>query len=261
MYAMLLKILFRFDAEKVHYFSMNMLKKLCALAPTKYLIKKLFYSPSEKVNVFGLTFRNSVGLAAGFDKNAAYLNALDCLGFGFVEIGTVTPLPQAGNEKPRLFRLPADKAIINRMGFNNDGMIAIAENLKSLASLRVPVIAIITGEGGSGGALAIGVANKVMMMENSIYSVISPEGCAAILWRTRDKAAEAAEALKVTSSELKKLNVIDEIIAEPLGGAHKDWITTATNMEEAIIRSLRELSNKSEQEKYINELAEVVKLN
>jgi len=115
---------------------MNMLKKLCALAPTKYLIKKLFYSPSEKVNVFGLTFRNSVGLAAGFDKNAAYLNSLDCLGFGFVEIGTVTPLPQTGNEKPRLFRLPADKAIINRMGFNNDGMIAIAENLKKWRSVN-----------------------------------------------------------------------------------------------------------------------------
>jgi dihydroorotate dehydrogenase len=136
MYVILRNFLFRFDAEKVHYFSMNMLKNLCALATTKYLIKKLFYSPSVKVNVFGLTFRNSVGLAAGFDKNAAYLNALDCLGFGFVEIGTVTPLPQAGNEKPRLFRLPADKAIINRMGFNNDGMISIAENLKKWRSVN-----------------------------------------------------------------------------------------------------------------------------
>jgi dihydroorotate dehydrogenase len=136
MYVILRNFLFRFDAEKVHYFSMNMLKNLCALATTKYLIKKLFYSPSVKVNVFGLTFRNSVGLAAGFDKNAAYLNALDCLGFGFVEIGTVTPLPQAGNEKPRLFRLPADKAIINRMGFNNDGMISIAENLKKWRSIN-----------------------------------------------------------------------------------------------------------------------------
>jgi len=136
MYVILRDFLFRFDAEKVHYFSMNMLKKLCAFAPTKYLIKKLFYSPSVKVNVFGLTFWNSVGLAAGFDKNAAYLNALDCLGFGFVEIGTVTPLPQAGNEKPRLFRLPADKAIINRMGFNNDGMISIAENLKKWRSVN-----------------------------------------------------------------------------------------------------------------------------
>jgi len=136
MYVILRNFLFRFDAEKVHYFSMNLLKNLCAFAPTKYLIKKLFYSPSKKVNVFGLTFKNSVGLAAGFDKNAAYLGALDCLNFGFVEIGTVTPLPQSGNDKPRLFRLPADKAIINRMGFNNDGMIAIAENLKKWRSVN-----------------------------------------------------------------------------------------------------------------------------
>jgi len=129
MYVILRNFLFRFDAEKVHYFSMNMLKKLCALAPTKYLIKKLFYSPSEKVNVFGLTFRNSVGLAAGFDKNAAYLNSLDCLGFGFVEIGTVTPKPQDGNPQQRLFRLPKDKALINRMGFNNDGVDIIKRRL------------------------------------------------------------------------------------------------------------------------------------
>lgn len=130
MYSMLLKILFRFDAEKVHYFSMNMLKKLCRFFPTQFLIKLFFQTPAQPVNVFGLTFRNSVGLAAGFDKNAVYLHALDTLGFGFVEIGTVTPLPQEGNEKPRLFRLPNDKAIINRMGFNNDGMIAITEHIK-----------------------------------------------------------------------------------------------------------------------------------
>jgi dihydroorotate dehydrogenase len=136
MYAILRNFLFWFDAEKVHYFSMNLLKKLCAFAPTKYLIKNLFYTQSKKVNVFGLTFRNSVGLAAGFDKNAAYLEALDCLGFGFVEIGTVTPIPQSGNDKPRLFRLPADKAIINRMGFNNDGMSSIAENLKKWRSIN-----------------------------------------------------------------------------------------------------------------------------
>ena len=83
------------------------------------------------MNVFGLTFRNPVGLGAGFDKNAHYLEELDCIGFGFVEIGTVTPLPQEGNEKPRLFRLPQDKALINRMGFNNDGVHAISDRLKT----------------------------------------------------------------------------------------------------------------------------------
>ena len=130
MYAMLLKILFRFDAEKVHYFSMNMLKMLCRFSPTQLLIKLFFQTRAQTVKVFGLTFRNSVGLAAGFDKNAAYLHALDTLGFGFVEIGTVTPIPQEGNEKPRLFRLPKDNAIINRMGFNNDGMTTIAAHIK-----------------------------------------------------------------------------------------------------------------------------------
>lgn len=87
--------------------------------------------PKYEKQVFGLHFRNSIGLAAGFDKNAKYLPELECLGFGFIEVGTVTPLPQAGNDKPRLFRLPKDEALINRMGFNNDGLKAIAERLKS----------------------------------------------------------------------------------------------------------------------------------
>jgi acetyl-CoA carboxylase carboxyl transferase subunit beta len=123
----------------------------------------------------------------------------------------------------------------------NGQSIAIAENLKTLANLEVPVLAIITGEGGSGGALAIGLANKVLMLENSVYSVISPEGCAAILWRTRDKAAEAAEALKITAKDLYKLSVIDEIIPEPLGGAHKDWNQISTNIQEALLSSIKEL--------------------
>lgn len=123
----------------------------------------------------------------------------------------------------------------------NGQSIAIAENLKSLASLTVPVLAIITGEGGSGGALAIGVANKVLMLENSVYSVISPEGCAAILWRTRDKAADAADALKITSKDLYQLEVIDEVIPEPLGGAHKDWTITAQNMQDSLLKNLRAL--------------------
>lgn len=123
----------------------------------------------------------------------------------------------------------------------NGQSIAIAENLKSLANVEVPVVAVITGEGGSGGALAIGVANKVLMLENSVYSVISPEGCAAILWRTRDKAPEAAEALKITAPNLKELGVVDEVITEPLGGAHKEWVEAAHKLQESVLESLNEL--------------------
>jgi acyl-CoA carboxylase subunit beta len=119
--------------------------------------------------------------------------------------------------------------------------IAIAQNLKTMANLEVPVLAIITGEGGSGGALAIGLANKVLMLENSVYSVISPEGCAAILWRTKDKAAEAAEALKITAKDLKNLDIIDEIVPEPIGGAHKDWESISGILQELILRELKEL--------------------
>lgn len=132
MYQFLRSILFFFDPEKVHYFSMNMLKCLCSIGFIRSIISNMFQpkdiSPSS---VFGLFFPNKVGLGAGFDKNALYLNELKCLGFGYVEIGTVTPLPQAGNDKPRLFRLPADKALINRMGFNNDGMEVIAARLRN----------------------------------------------------------------------------------------------------------------------------------
>ncbi len=124
---------------------------------------------------------------------------------------------------------------------SNGQSIAIAENLKALAKLEVPVLAVVTGEGGSGGALAIGVANKILMLENSVYSVISPEGCAAILWRTRDKAPEAAAALKVTAKDLYNLSIIDAIVAEPLGGAHKDWQRTAMNLQEQIVAHLQEL--------------------
>ena len=119
-------------AEKAHYFSMNFLKVLYFIG---FIRNKLsnhfnFYDSQLATNVFGLTFKNPVGLGAGFDKNAKYLRELETLGFGFVEIGTVTPKPQAGNEKPRLFRLPKDKALINRMGFNNEGVEVIAERLK-----------------------------------------------------------------------------------------------------------------------------------
>ena len=133
MYKLLRNILFWFDAEKVHYFSMHLLKFFCSFSFVKKIIEKKFTPTGQGLerNFFGLRFSNPVGLAAGFDKNANYLHELSILGFGFVEIGTVTPLPQDGNPKPRLFRLPKDKAIINRMGFNNDGVVIVAERLKN----------------------------------------------------------------------------------------------------------------------------------
>ena len=105
----------------------------------------------------------------------------------------------------------------------------------------MPILAIVIGEGGSGGALGIGVGDKVLMLENAIYSVISPEGCAAILWKDQEKVEEAAEALHLTSQDLLKLGIIDEIIPEPRGGAHRNVEKTAANIKQAIIKHLREL--------------------
>lgn len=131
MYRLFRNILFWFDAEDVHYFVMKMLTFFCSFSILKKILKNKFVprNPSLTKEVFGLTFPNTVGLGAGFDKNAKYLEELEILGFGFVEIGTVTPLPQPGNPKPRLFRLPMDKALINRMGFNNEGAKAAAERI------------------------------------------------------------------------------------------------------------------------------------
>ena len=118
---------------------------------------------------------------------------------------------------------------------------AIARNLLEMAKLKVPVVSVVIGEGGSGGALAISVANKLLMLENAIYSVISPEGCAAILWQSQDKVKEATEALKLTSGDLLKLGIIDGIIPEPLEGAHRDYETTFKNFREHVLRALDEL--------------------
>src|SRR5246500_5945293 len=119
---------------------------------------------------------------------------------------------------------------------------AIAVNLHEMMKLRVPVIAAVIGEGGSGGALGIGVADHVLILENAYYSVISPEACSAILWRDRRHAAEAAEALKLTAQNLLKLEVVDEIIREPEGGAHRDYDSAAENLGEALRRGLERLS-------------------
>lgn len=119
---------------------------------------------------------------------------------------------------------------------------AIAVNLREMMMLRTPTVAVVIGEGGSGGALGIGVADRVLMLENAYYSVISPEGCAAILWKHRKHAPEAAEALKLTAGDLQGLKLIDEVIPEPLGGAHHDHEEAARNLREAILRHLRELA-------------------
>lgn len=118
---------------------------------------------------------------------------------------------------------------------------AIARNLREMAALTVPIIVVITGEGGSGGALAIAVGDRVLMLEYSVYAVISPEGCAAILWSDGTKGAQAAEALKLTAKDIKGLEVIDEIVPEPVGGAHNDHETMARSLREALCRNLDEL--------------------
>ncbi|MDD3238042.1 MAG: acetyl-CoA carboxylase carboxyltransferase subunit alpha [Candidatus Gastranaerophilales bacterium] len=126
--------------------------------------------------------------------------------------------------------------------------IAIATNLKEMAKLNVPIIAVITGEGCSGGALGLAVANKVLMLEYAYYTVISPEGCASILWRDASKAPDAANALKITGQDLLKFDIIDGIVKEPLGGAHYDHELMANNLKEAILNSINELSEMDAQQ-------------
>lgn len=118
---------------------------------------------------------------------------------------------------------------------------AIAANLERMSQLQVPILVVIIGEGGSGGALGIGVGDRILMLENAVYSVITPEGCAAILWKDQEKVEEAAKALRLTSQDLFNLGLIDEIIPEPRGGAHKDPEQTALNIKERIIKHLEEL--------------------
>ena len=118
---------------------------------------------------------------------------------------------------------------------------AIAANIRDMMTLRTPTVAIVIGEGGSGGALGIGVSDRVLMLENAYYSVISPEGCAAILWKHRKHAPEAAEALKLTAKDLKELKLVDDVIPEPLGGAHQDQEAAICNVRNAIIRHLDDI--------------------
>lgn len=119
---------------------------------------------------------------------------------------------------------------------------AIAVNLREMAALKVPIIALVIGEGGSGGALGVAVADKVLILENAYYSVISPEGCAAILWKDRAFASDAAEALKLDANELLKLGIVDQVLTEPTGGAHRNWDEMALRIKESIVSDLKELS-------------------
>ena len=120
---------------------------------------------------------------------------------------------------------------------------AIARNLREMSQLKVPVICTVIGEGGSGGALAIGVGDKVNMLQYSTYSVISPEGCASILWKSAEKASTAAEVMGLTAQRLKELKLIDEIVTEPLGGAHRNYVEMAENLKQRILTDLHELDN------------------
>jgi acetyl-CoA carboxylase carboxyl transferase subunit alpha len=122
---------------------------------------------------------------------------------------------------------------------------AIARNLRAMAGLATPIVTVVTGEGGSGGALAIGMGNRVLMLEYAIYSVISPEGCAAILWGDASRAAEAAETMRITAPDLLRLGVIDEIVREPVGGAHRDWPGAAAELRAALGRAVAELRTRA----------------
>ena len=122
---------------------------------------------------------------------------------------------------------------------------AIAVNLREMMTLRVPVIAVVIGEGGSGGALGIGIADRVLVLENAYYSVISPEGCASILWKDRAAAPDAADALKITSDHLKEFGLVDEVIPEPLGGAHNDMEATASTLKKHLLKHIKSIKRMS----------------
>ncbi|AYD46942.1 MAG TPA: quinone-dependent dihydroorotate dehydrogenase [Arachidicoccus soli] len=160
-YPLLRNLLFKLSPEKAHHVSMDLLQKACSVSASRKLIQSTFsfQHPSLQRNVFGLNFQNPIGLGAGFDKNAVYLREIAALGFGFLEVGTVTPRAQSGNELPRLFRLPKDKALINRMGFNNDGVDVLKKRLSDWnTSFNRPKEFIIGGNIGK---------NKITLNENA----------------------------------------------------------------------------------------------
>jgi dihydroorotate dehydrogenase len=147
LYSLLKPLIFRINPEKAHYYTMALLEVAVSIAPIRWIISKIYKAEGNQHNfkIMGLTFPNRVGLAAGFDKDGKHIAALSCLGFGFVEVGTVTPIAQGGNPQPRLFRLPKEQALINRMGFNNEGLDALVSRLKDLREKGVPNGLIIGG--------------------------------------------------------------------------------------------------------------------
>jgi dihydroorotate dehydrogenase len=146
LYRIFKPLLFLLSPERAHHFTFFLLDIAAWFPPTRWLLRHWYGARrQQEVEALGLHFPNGVGLAAGFDKDGRHIDALACLGFGFIEVGTVTPLPQAGNPQPRLFRLPADRALINRMGFNNDGLEALARRLERLRRRGVPGGVIVGG--------------------------------------------------------------------------------------------------------------------
>jgi dihydroorotate dehydrogenase len=147
MYAIFKPFLFALSPEAAHRVTFQLLDLAAAFPPTRWLMRSMFCLPDKRLEkqVMGLNFPNPVGLAAGFDKDGKHIPGLACLGFGFIEVGTVTPVAQAGNPQPRLFRLPKDKALVNRMGFNNEGLDALVDRLKALRQKGVPNGLIIGG--------------------------------------------------------------------------------------------------------------------
>jgi acetyl-CoA carboxylase carboxyl transferase subunit alpha len=144
-------------------------------------------------------------------------------------------------EKPLITMIDTPGAYPGQGAEERGQAMAIAENLQAMATLRVPIICVIIGEGGSGGALALGVGDRLLMLENATYSVISPEGCAAILWKSEKEKEKAAEALMGTAEDLYELGVIDEVLREPLGGAHRDMEEMARTFSRSLARHLNEL--------------------
>jgi dihydroorotate dehydrogenase len=148
LYRLVKPLFFAFSPEKAHHLTMSLLETAVAIPLTKKILKSMFGMPATarlERSLMGISFPNPVGLAAGFDKNGQHINALACLGFGFIEVGTVTPIGQEGNPQPRLFRLPQDRALINRMGFNNAGLEALVQRLQDFRQQKNPPAIIIGG--------------------------------------------------------------------------------------------------------------------
>tara|TARA_B100002051_G_C16655125_1_gene596068 strand:- start:157 stop:1269 length:1113 start_codon:yes stop_codon:yes gene_type:complete len=234
------------DRPKANFYIKNIFSKLTLLSGDRY-----FGDDKSVIAGFGLIDNKSV-LVIGQEKGED-LNSRIEHNFGMMR-------PEGYRKCIRLMQL-ADRFQIPVISFvDTPGAFpglgaeqrgqasAIANSIECCMSLTVPNIAIIIGEGGSGGAIALASSNKVIMLENSIYSVISPEGCASILWRDPTKSLQAAEAMKLTAKDLLKLKIIDEVIPEPLGGAHRDPESIAADIKHSIIKNLKSFENYNKEE-------------